>query len=226
MPNINKNKKYHFIYKTTNQLNGKYYIGMHSTSNLKDGYVGSGTRLKRAIKKYGIKNFKFEILEYCDTRELLVEREKRIVNIDLLNDELCLNLVCGGIGGFTPEVARKGAIASNKKQRTLIDTDPEWVKRRFLNMSQSRKGRVSYWKGKPGHFKGKKHSADTISKMSASRKGKSTKELNSQFGTCWINKNNVYKKIPLSTLASFLNEGWTRGRSGYKHKGGYYGTTV
>ena len=46
-----KEKKYHFIYKTTNLLSGKYYIGMHSTDNLDDGYLGSGYRLRLAIKK-------------------------------------------------------------------------------------------------------------------------------------------------------------------------------
>jgi hypothetical protein len=54
MSNSIKSKKFHFIYKTTNLLNNKFYIGMHSTSNLKDGYLGSGTHLRYAIRKYGI----------------------------------------------------------------------------------------------------------------------------------------------------------------------------
>ena len=64
-----KEKKYHFIYKTTNVLSGRYYIGMHSTSNLDDGYLGSGNRLKLAVRKHGKENFIREILEYCESRE-------------------------------------------------------------------------------------------------------------------------------------------------------------
>jgi len=217
MSNINKDKKYHFIYKTTNLIDNTFYIGMHSTSNLKDGYLGSGVRIKRSIQKYGIDNFKFEILEYCESRELLAEREKYIVNQEMIDNILCLNLKCGGRGGFTSDIARNGAYESNKKQRILIDTDPDWVRRRYINMSTSRKGRVSYWKGKVGSFKGKTHSGATISKMSLAKKGKSVKEANSQFGTCWINKNNIYKKIPLSELTLFLKEGWLRGRKGYSN---------
>ena len=68
-------KKYNYIYKTENLVNGKIYIGKHSTDKLEDGYLGSGLILKHAIKKYGKKNFKKIILEYCDTDEKLNDRE-------------------------------------------------------------------------------------------------------------------------------------------------------
>ena len=87
MANINKNKKYHFIYKTTNLINSNFYIGIHSTSNLNDGYLGSGKRLKYSIKKNGIKNFKCKILEFLPDRESLVNREIELVNVDLLKEE-------------------------------------------------------------------------------------------------------------------------------------------
>ena len=53
---------HYLIYKTTNLLDGKYYVGCHQTKNPNDGYLGSGKHLKRAIKKYGFDNFKVEIL--------------------------------------------------------------------------------------------------------------------------------------------------------------------
>jgi len=69
---------HHFLYRTTNLINGKFYIGIHSTGNISDGYLGSGTYLKRSIKKYGKENFKLEILEFFETRDLLIEAERKI----------------------------------------------------------------------------------------------------------------------------------------------------
>ena len=67
----------HYIYKTTNLLNGKYYIGMHSTFNINDGYLGSGKRLWYSINKYGKQNHKIEIIEFCDNRDELKKKRRR-----------------------------------------------------------------------------------------------------------------------------------------------------
>jgi len=73
-------KKYYLVYKTTNLINGKIYIGKHETYNLDDGYLGSGKLLLRAIKKYGKVNFKREILFECLTRDEMNMKEAQIVN--------------------------------------------------------------------------------------------------------------------------------------------------
>lgn len=98
---MNMSKKYHFIYKTTNKLSGKFYIGRHSTNDLEDGYLGSGTYLNRAIQQHGIENFEREILEFTDTFESLVELETKYVNMDLVLSEQSYNLAVGGKGGMT-----------------------------------------------------------------------------------------------------------------------------
>lgn len=87
---------YHYFYKITNLINNNFYYGIHSTSNLEDGYMGSGLALKRAIKKYGIENFKKEILKFFDTREECANYEKDVVNENLVSDINCYNISLGG----------------------------------------------------------------------------------------------------------------------------------
>lgn len=91
-----KNKKYHIIYKTTCNVTGKWYIGMHSTDNLEDGYQGSGTHLWFSIRKHGKEAHTTEILEHCIDRASLILREKELVNEDTLKQAMCMNLMMGG----------------------------------------------------------------------------------------------------------------------------------
>jgi hypothetical protein len=89
-----------YFYKIENKINGNFYYGVHKTNNLEDGYMGSGKRIKYAIKKYGKENFKKEILFFFDTYQEALNFEAEIVNENLLLDTHCYNLMKGGLGGW------------------------------------------------------------------------------------------------------------------------------
>ena len=80
----------HYIYITTNKLNGKKYVGRCSSrSAWNKGYLGSGKWLKLSIKKYGKENFKRLILEeiYGDIKEAIIAEEKWILYYNAKNSK-------------------------------------------------------------------------------------------------------------------------------------------
>lgn len=87
-----------YIYKTTNLINGKVYIGK-SEKEFTTEYLGSGVLLSKAIKKYGKENFKVELVEECSTIDILNDREKFWISEHMGND--CYNIAEGGSGGNT-----------------------------------------------------------------------------------------------------------------------------
>lgn len=132
------------IYKILNLINGKIYIG--KTINDKDNYFGSGVLIKRSIKKYGIENFKKEIIDNAETIEELNEKEKYWISECKSNDlNIGYNISAGGDGG------------------DLITNNPK--KEDFLQYCRNRKGE------KNGMY-GKNHTAESLELMSKNRKGK------------------------------------------------------
>ena len=97
-PFIGENNQYHYFYKIVNNINNKYYLGIHSTANLNDRYPGSGKALANAYKKYGVANFTKYILKFFKTREELSIYENQCVTQDILSDENCYNIIPGGAG--------------------------------------------------------------------------------------------------------------------------------
>lgn len=87
------------LYKTTNTINGRYYIGVHKTEDPNDSYLGSGLAIKRAIAQYGRAAFVKEVLAVFDTAEEAFLAEQRAV-VTASEDPLSYNLMRGGIGGF------------------------------------------------------------------------------------------------------------------------------
>lgn len=208
-----KQKKYHYIYKTTNVINDKYYIGMHSTDNLNDGYIGSGKRLWYSINYHGKENHVCEILEYCDNRKELSKREEEIVNEQLLSEDLCLNLVTGGHSGqqgFVNDEHRiKMRLGASKWLKDKYKTDEIFknlmAESRVKNMKNYHKLGIHNY----NTFGGKKHTEETIKKIKNSKRGQGKGETNSQYGKCWITNENENKKI---MRGDEIPQGWRLGR--------------
>lgn len=87
------------IYKITNLINGKFYIGKHQTKNINDSYFGSGKAIKNAIEKYGKENFKKEILFNFSSEKEMNQKEQELIDEALVSREDTYNLGIGGEGG-------------------------------------------------------------------------------------------------------------------------------
>lgn len=191
---------------------------MHSTSNLKDGYLGSGTSLRYAIRKYGEDNFRIEIVEWCDDRETLIKREKEIITEEYVNNINCYNMKPGGTGGFNNIKHQFNCSqAAGLKHSERLKTDEEYRKNYSIQISEANKKRHQKGNIKPIQenysWEGKKHKPETIEKIKLSKKGQGTGESNSQYGSQWINNGIKNKKIKMMGV---IPNGWKLGRINLK----------
>jgi hypothetical protein len=90
---------FYTIYKTTNLIDGKCYLGKHITDNVDDDYLGSGIYLNHAIKKYGKENFRKDVLFVFDNQYDMENKEKELVTEAIIADPNYYNLALGGQGG-------------------------------------------------------------------------------------------------------------------------------
>ena len=188
-----KNRKFHYIYKIT-RFDGAYYIGMHSTDNLEDGYFGSGQRLWKSINYHGKDKHTKEILEFLPDRESLAAREKELVRRELLEDRLCMNLSLGGEGGLprkfvnNPDEAYKfhkaGFDAMNKVKDFSAAAKKAWKTNLENNGEKALQdcaralAQATINAAKPEAIEKKKKTFAEIKHMQG--------EKNSQFGKRWI----------------------------------------
>ena len=216
-------RKFHYIYKITRVDNGKYYIGMHSTDDLEDGYFGSGKLITASVKKHGREKHIKEILEHCDSRESLKAREKELIGELYHLDEDCLNLKPGGEGGFSwgggfindehrvkaqAAGAKLGGEAAYNKNKGWFS---ENAKNRFRQVMAAKRENGDM----PKPFLGKKHTDATKQKMRSvhAENKHQCANKNSQFGSRWVQRDGASLKIKGTELENYLSDGYTLGRA-------------
>ncbi len=154
------------LYRTTNLLNDKEYIGVHSQSEpfTFDGYLGSGNLIKLALKKYGKENFKRETIFFGET-DCMYELEEVYLR-DIWKDLDNYNYGPGGKGGghtghlHSEESKLKMSVQHKGNKHRLGKTHSEESK---LKMSKAHKGKRPWL--------GKTHSQATKDKLSQIKKG-------------------------------------------------------
>lgn len=209
---------HYLIYKITNRLDNKIYVGKHKTENKDDGYFGSGILIERAIAKHGKENFIKEILFELPTEDAMNQKEADIVDEDFVARDDTYNLKLGGIGGWDfinenglnskskselSDNGKKGAGIGNQIKKSLWETDVEWRNAYREKMSMAQRIRFSI---ENGAFSGRKHTNETREKMRNAKIGMFDGQKNPAYGKHWIT-NGVENK-----LSDSIPTGWRRGR--------------
>jgi len=164
-------------------LNGKFYVGVHSTDDLDDGYFGSGKMLTRSVNKHGKDNHVMEILEFAENRESILRMESLIVDSNLLDNPLCLNLKLGGEGGWGPQSEEsKQKISAARLGKPRSEETKQKIKESFAKKSKEEKNSL---------------------RTAVGRKHLPTK------GTMWINDGKTAKLIKVH---EDIPIGWSKGR--------------
>lgn len=123
----------YIVYKTTNKINGKFYIGFTGRSD--PSYLGSGYLIRKAVAKYGRDSFVRETLFQTDCRVEALEKEKETIE-GLLHLDSCYNIAEGGLGGNTGnlEELHKGNLGNQYRKGHKHSEETK------IRMSLNRKG--------------------------------------------------------------------------------------
>ena len=106
----------------------------------------------------------------------------------------------------------KCQLAGAKAYHEKFNNDEAFRKARNKKSSEIIKKNHADGKMNPKRFKDKNHSDESKQLISLSMKNKGQGEENSQYGTCWITRDSINKKIKKETLESFIIDGWVQGR--------------
>ena len=190
----------HYIYLTTNLINGKKYIGKHFGA-ISDSYLGSGTLLQRAITKYGKENFKKEILYISKDEKENSEKEREFIKVyDAVKSDMFYNIHEGGDGGNTMAgwseerkaeyaAARSIAMTGEKNHRYgthLSEETKEKIRQNrdtsYMQTQEYRETMSKAVSGEKNGMYGRNHTEESKKKMSESHMGIAAGEKNGMYG--------------------------------------------
>ena len=195
-------KKYCYVYKIVNKINNKFYIGANSSNSLEDRYMGSGSAIKAAIKKYGIDNFEKTIIEIFKSEKDMYDAEAKIVNEDVIRCPNSYNIILGGCNGTGTGINHP---MYGKKRPEHSD---------FMKRNNPTKGkcRPQYIKDKVSQAnKGRKHSNEVNNKKGrAGSKNSMFRKQSPSFGKTWINNGIESRLVNLNDCE--LEKSWKLGR--------------
>jgi len=210
------------VYKTTNLINGRFYVGVHKTEAPDDRYLGSKSLLKLTIQKYGRDAFRKEVLHDFDNPKDMEAKEAEIVTKAFVDQDETYNLVPGGYQGDASYRARMGMTRAARRAGGLkggagwakrLRDDPETAAAHAARLSETfKKWNRSGKLPPPPDWTGRVHTEEARDKMRGARPGFSG-QANSQHGTAWVvREGGPPQKVPVEELGRWLDEGWERGR--------------
>ena len=202
---------YGYIYITTNNINGKKYIGQHK-GTFNTNYLGSGKLLKRAVKKYGKDNFTVSLIQYANNSDELNELEIKYIAELKESGQANYNLAKGGncIGSIynymTPDEIKKFKENMSKIQKKIKQYhSPEELEEKRKRAIERNKSdfmrKVCVKRNKERVWR-----KETLEKMSIKM---ANNKINS--GKKYINKDGIRKMILKEELNYYLENGWNLG---------------
>ena len=195
-------RKFHYVYRIDRD-DGKFYIGMHSTDLMEDGYFGSGTYLSNSLRYHGKDKHTKTILAFFETRQEAKDHEKFLITDEMRSDRSCMNLAPGGGGGFATKQQQQNASISGNRS---ANRNHAAATAKAIQTKRER-GTMFIPTGSSGML-GKTHRTETKRLQSQSHTG----EKNSQYGTCWVTDGTKPVKIKKELLDEYLARGFVQGR--------------